>query len=95
MTKSQLIEEVALQNNLPKTLAAKVVNAMFEEMGIALTSGERIEFRGFGSFYVREYKKYTARNPRTGEGVQVPYRKRIRFRMSELMLKKLNDSFLS
>jgi len=95
MTKSQLIEAIVLKKQLPKNLATKVVESIFEEMSATLCSGDRIEFRGFGSFYIKEYQPYKARNPRTGEQVKVPPRKRIRFRMSDLIFKRLNDSFLS
>ena len=95
MTKSQLIEAVSERIDMPKAQAERLVNAIFDEMRMALCNGSRIEFRGFGSFQVREYKSMVARNPRTGEPVQVPPRRRVRFRMSDLIFKRLNENFLS
>jgi integration host factor subunit beta len=90
MTKSQLIVVVAELNAISRASAERIVNAMFEEMSQTLIRGERIEFRGFGSFHVRKYKPYVGRNPRTGESVSVPIRRRVRFRMSERMFDRLN-----
>ena len=94
MTKSQLIEIIAAKQNISNTKAGQFVDAILAEMQQALCAGDRIEFRGFGSFSIKEHEAYQARNPRTGERVQVPIRKRVRFRMSDLILKRLNDSFL-
>ena len=94
MTKSQLIEAIAVKKNIPNTKARELVEAIFDEMKTSLCSGERIEFRGFGSFSLKEHESYTARNPKTSENVVVPPRKRIRFRMSDLVFQRLNDSFL-
>ena len=91
MTKSQLIDVVAEVNSLSRASAERIVNAMFEEMSNTLIRGERIEFRGFGSFQVRHYQPYEGRNPRTGETVSVPMRRRVRYRMSERMFERLND----
>ena len=93
MTKSKLIEAVAEANNIPRTVAGRIVSAMFDEMSEALLRGERIEFRGFGSFHVRSYESYVARNPRTGEQASVPSRRRIRFRSSEILTSRLNHQF--
>jgi len=49
-------------------------------MADALTSGKVIELRGFGSLEVKERKAYKARNPKTGEPLIVPERRRVSFR---------------
>ncbi len=71
MTKSQLIDAVALKNNITKSRAEMVVNSIFDSMSGALEKGDGIEIRGFGSFTVRTYDPYSGRNPRTGDPVQV------------------------
>jgi integration host factor subunit beta len=40
-------------------------------MSAALAEGDRVEIRGLCTFYVKEYKSYKGRNPKTGENVQV------------------------
>ena len=94
MTKSQLIEEIAAKQNISNAKATQFVDAILKAMEQALCDGDRIEFRGFGSFSIKEHESYVARNPRTGQNVKVPPRKRIRFRMSDAIFKRLNDSFL-
>lgn len=72
MTKSELIEDIALQT--PEILQKDVeliVNTMLQTMSDALSEGKRIEIRGFGSFVPRLRKARTARNPRTGSEVKV------------------------
>ena len=49
----------------------EIVNLVFDTMGKALISGDRIEIRGFGSFMVKQYLGYTGRNPKTGEKITV------------------------
>ena len=50
------------------------VNAALDEMKRVIVDGERIEIRGFGSFSVVTRKARTARNPKTGERLQIPER---------------------
>ena len=71
MTKSELIDAIALRGKLSKGRAELVVNCVLDAMADALARGEGIEIRGFGSFSIREYEPYAGRNPRTGEPVQV------------------------
>ncbi|MED5373658.1 MAG: HU family DNA-binding protein [Myxococcota bacterium] len=71
MTKSELIDEVALVRNIPRRTAEEVVNLIFDGMRDALVAGERIEIRGFGSFKTRYYDGYTGRNPKTAQAIKV------------------------
>lgn len=71
MTKSELIDAIAVRGKLSKGRAELVVNCVLDAMADALARGEGIEIRGFGSFSIREYEPYAGRNPRTGEPVQV------------------------
>ena len=78
MTKSQLVERLAAETNIPKVRAERLVNSVLEAMKEAMKRGERIELRGFGVFEMREYGPYNARNPATGEAVHAK-RKRLPF----------------
>jgi len=75
MNKSELIEAMAEQLNLPSKTAGSIVNTILEAMADALVRGENVELRGFGSFTVREYETYTGRNPKTGELIKVKPKK--------------------
>jgi integration host factor subunit beta len=75
MNKSQLIEALAKAENLALKKAEEVVNTVFGDMEAALTRGERVEIRGFGSFKIKNYEGYQGRNPKTGEIINVTSKK--------------------
>ncbi|MCK4486496.1 MAG: integration host factor subunit beta [Desulfobacterales bacterium] len=75
MNKSELIEALRKETGLSRTKATEVVDLFFDEMSNALASGDRVEIRDFCSIYVKNYKGYTGRNPKTGEPTQVPPKK--------------------
>ncbi len=70
MTKSELIEVLARQQpNLALKDVESAVKCIIEKMNQALSSGERIEIRGFGSFSLHLRPARLGRNPKTGESV--------------------------
>ncbi|MBC8460211.1 MAG: integration host factor subunit beta [Deltaproteobacteria bacterium] len=71
MNKADLIATLKNETDLTKSEAEAVVNLFFDEMSNALASGDRVEIRGLCSFYVKKYKAYTGRNPKTGEKVKI------------------------
>ena len=75
MNKLDLIESLKNEANLTKSEAAAVVKLFFDNMADALVNGERVEIRGLCSFYVKKYKGYTGRNPKTGKQVQISPKK--------------------
>ena len=56
---------------------------------VSLAPGERIELREFGTFFVRQSKPRLARNPKTGEQVQVDARKRVAFKPGSEMKERV------
>ncbi|MCB9481542.1 MAG: integration host factor subunit beta [Desulfobacteraceae bacterium] len=75
MNKLELISELKKQANLTKSEASEIVRIFFDSMTDALSNGERVEIRGLCSFFIKEYKSYTGRNPKTGEKVKIPPKK--------------------
>ena len=75
MNKLELINALKESNGLSKSEAVKIVNLFFNEMADALADGDRVEIRGLCSFYVKSYKAYTGRNPKTGEPAKVKPKK--------------------
>jgi integration host factor subunit beta len=70
VTKSELIEALARQQpHLPLKDVELAVKCIIEKMNQALSSGERIEIRGFGSFSLHLRPPRMGRNPKTGESV--------------------------
>ena len=76
MTKADLVEQVAeaIGPGITKKDCALVVDGLLNAIKNALAQHEHIEIRGFGTFKVRERKSRLARNPRTGDPVEVPPR---------------------
>ena len=73
MTKSELIERIAKEQTLlPQKDVELAVKCILEHMSQALSSGERIEIRGFGSFSLHFRPPRIGRNPKTGESVALP-----------------------
>ena len=75
MNKLELIEALKNQEGLTKSEAAKVIQIFFGEMTEALVKNDRVEVRGLCSFYVKKYKAYTGRNPKTGEIAKIKPKK--------------------
>ncbi len=75
MNKLELISALKNEANISKAEAAKVVEIFFNNMSDALAEGERVEIRGLCSFFVKNYKSYTGRNPKTGDKVTITPKK--------------------
>jgi len=69
MNKLELISALKNETNISKAEAAKIVQIFFDNMADAMARGKRVEIRGLCSFFVKAYKSYTGRNPKTGEKV--------------------------
>lgn len=75
MNKADLIEALRNEADLTISQAEAVVDIFFNKMTDALANGDRVEIRGLCSFYIKNYKGYTGRNPKTGEAAPVKPKK--------------------
>ena len=80
MNKGDLVNAVAEQANLSRGDAGKALDAAISSITEALKRGEEVKIVGLGSFVVASRAAGEARNPRTGEKVQVPASKTPKFR---------------
>ncbi len=71
MNKSELIEAIAAQADLPKAAAGRALDAMIDSVTEELKKGEQVVLVGFGTFAVKERAARTGRNPRTGDPIQI------------------------
>ncbi len=72
-TKSEIIASLASnQAQLAFEDVERAVKIILEHMANTLSSGERIEIRGFGSFTLHYRKPHVGRNPKSGEAVSIP-----------------------
>ena len=90
MNKSELVEVLANENGLTYKRAEEIVNLIFDSMADALSTGGRIEIRGFGSFVVKDYKSYMGRNPKTGEVIKVRPKRLPFFKVGKELRERVN-----
>ena len=67
MNKLDLTVSLKNEAQITKSEAAAVVDLFFNKMANALAENDRVEIRGLCSFYIKKYKAYAGRNPKTGE----------------------------
>ena len=91
MNKLELTETLKEKTDLTKSEAKAVVKLFFKEMSNALAKGDRVEIRGLCSFYVKKYKAYTGRNPKTGERTQVESKKLPFFKCGQELKERVNN----
>lgn len=75
MNKLELIATLKDECQISKKEAAAIVDIFFDQISTALAKGDRVEIRGLCSFFVKEYKSYQGRNPKSGEKVKVKPKK--------------------
>ena len=90
MTKAELIEIISKETEVSKKDIGLVVNLIMENIGDALVNDDKVELRGFGSFKVKRRRSRLARNPRTGEQVEVPAKRVPYFKVSNELKDRLN-----
>ena len=92
IVKSELLKE--LKKSYPNFLTRdlnKVIDVIIEEIKEALDRNEGCESRSFGSFRINIQKASIRRNPKTGQKVNVPKKRTIKWKMSKDLFKKLNN----
>ena len=93
VVKSDLIKELAdnYPNFLKKDLE-KSLNIVLNEIKLSLYKGDNVELRDFGTWSINTQKARLSRNPKTGQKVETPEKKKIRFKMSKKLFKKINNN---
>src|SRR5262245_4781387 len=90
MKKSDLVDLVAQRQNLPRPQVESTIDAFLDAVAEGLEKGERIDFRGFGAFTVRETAARAGRNPRTGETIQIAARRTPTFKVGKELRDRVN-----
>jgi integration host factor subunit beta len=91
MTKSELIEALSSELNLTSRKTTDIVNTILDSMTDELVNVGNVEIRRFGSFTVREYESYEAKNPKTGEKVYVKAKKLPFFKVGKSLREDVNN----
>jgi len=80
MNKAELIEAMASKADLTKADAKKALDAFIDATTKSLKKGDRVALVGFGSFSVAKRAARTGRNPKTGQEMQIPAKKVVKFK---------------
>ncbi len=88
MNKGDLIENVAKECGLSKTASDQVLNSILNAITGAVTTGDKVTLIGFGTFSVSARPAREGRNPQTGDTIQIPARKVVKFKAGS----KLSDA---
>ena len=92
VVKSELIKQLKKSYpNFENKILRKVVEIILKEIKETLKRAEGVELRNFGTFRVNIQKASIRRNPKTGEKVNVPKKRTIKWKMSKDLFKRLNN----
>jgi len=94
MVKSELIKKLCdMWPNMLRKDMEKIFEIVFSEITKALSKGESIEIRGFGTYKIRRKKARIGRNPKNSEAVSIPEKNSIKWKMSKTFFSRLNKNF--
>jgi integration host factor subunit beta len=91
ITKKDLIDRIAEETSQKRIVVKKTIQSFLDQVILELGKGNRLEFRDFGVFEIRERKARTAQNPKTLEPVEVPSKRVVKFKVGRLMQRSLED----
>ena len=89
VTKKELIDRIAKNTQAKRVTVKRIIQTFLEEMTAELSKGNRLEFRDFGVFEVRQAAPRTAQNPKTLEPIEVPAKRVVKFKMGRMMREEL------
>jgi len=92
ITKKQLVGKIAEDTKTPKLTTKAIVQCFLDEITAELAKNNRLEFRDFGVFEVRERAARASQNPKTMESVHVPAKKVVKFKVGRGLKEKLNNN---
>lgn len=91
MTKKEIVKQISEELNLPQLKTKEIVQLTFDAIVQTLLEVGRIELRNFGVFEVKQRKARKARNPRTGDKVDVPPKNVVTFKPGKEMEEKVRN----
>lgn len=89
ITKKELIDQIADATGEKRVAVKKVVQSFLDSIIVELGKGNRLEFRDFGVFEVKQRRARIAQNPKTLEPVPVPPKRTVKFKVGRLMKQTL------
>lgn len=95
ITKRELVNRIAEETGQTKVVVREILQRFLDSVIDELVDGNRLEFRDFGVFEVRERPARVAQNPRTLEKVPVPAKHVVRFKAGRIMRERVCDEMLA
>jgi integration host factor subunit beta len=90
ITKKELVNRIAERTGQTKVITKDIIQLFLDEIIQELANGNRLEFREFGVFEIKDRAARRAQNPRTLQKVDVPAKKVVKFKVGRLMKKKVS-----
>ena len=85
ITEKELVNRIAAKTGQTKVITKQVIQMFLDEIIEELGQGNRLEFREFGVFEIKERAARKAQNPRTLQKVDVPAKRVVKFKVGRLM----------
>ena len=85
ITKKELVNRIAAKTSQTKMVTKEVIQMFLDEIVAELGAGNRLEFREFGVFEIKQRAARKAQNPRTLQKVDVPPKKVVKFKVGRSM----------
>ncbi len=92
MTKKKIVQSISEDLDLTQRQTQAIVEKVFDGIVRTLVEERRVELRNFGVFEVVKRASRKARNPRTGEKVDVPERFTVKFTAGQVVQKQVTDA---
>lgn len=91
ITKKELIDHISEATDQKRVVVKKVIQSFLDSIIVELGKGNRLEFRDFGVFEVKQRRARKAQNPKTLQEVWVPPKRTVKFKVGRLMKQTLTD----
>ncbi len=92
ITKKELVSRIAESTGQTKVVTKDIIQLFLDEIIRELGNGNRLEFREFGVFEIKDRAARRAQNPRTLEKVSVPAKKIVKFKVGRLMKERVTST---
>ena len=93
LTKVEIADSLIQKFDLTKREAKDLVESFFEEIRVALESGDDVKLSGFGNFQLRDKPQRPGRNPKTGEEIPITARRVVTFHASQKLKGEVELSY--
>ena len=91
MTKTELVKAIANANKITNTRAKMELDSILEIIMGAVCGGEKVNIKGFGKFYSKQYRSKSCINPKTGEKMDIPAHVYCNFTCGKNFKQRMNE----